>query len=260
MTRAPGPGDGSDGLELSARARLYDRLPVTDDVDWWCDLAAASPDGRVLELGAGTGRLTAWLAQHAEVMAVDHDNSAVARLRERLDETPYPVRGVVADITQLDLGETYGLVALPVSLLNEIPTLQGRRDAVAAAAAHCRADGRVAFALLNPLWLLAGGRSKGTIEGRGGDRVRLDARHQATDLWQQRARARLSYRFPDGERIDDELDAAAVFPVELQLLLEAVGLQVDEVWGAEPGVGQPQADDGAWHVVARHRDTRSGVT
>lgn len=254
MSGGADPGGEVEAPGLSARARLYDRLPITDDVDWWCQLAAASPDGRVLELGAGTGRLTARLAEHAEVVAVDHDASAIARLRDRLAVTPYPVRGVVGDITDLALDETFGLVALPVSLLNEVPTLAGRRAAVAAAAAHCRADGRVAFALLNPLWLMAGGRSKGTIEGRDGGRVRLDARHQATDLWQQRARARLSYRFPDGERIDDDLDAAAVFPVELELLLAQVGMQVDEVWGAEPGVGPPEADDGAWHVVARHRD------
>lgn len=238
--------------DLSPRARLYDRLPVTDDVDWWCDLAAAAPGGRVLELGAGTGRLTVLLADHAEVVAVDHDASAIARLRERIGGTRHPVRAVDADISSLDLGERFGLVALPVSLLNEVPTLAGRRATVAAAAAHCRDDGRVAFALLNPLWLLAGGRSKGTIEGRDGARVRLDARHRATDLWQQHARAHLSYRFPDGERIDDELDAAAVFPVELQLMLEDVGMQVEQVWGAEPGGAAPDADDGAWHVLARH--------
>lgn len=236
---------------LSPRARLYDRLPVTDDVDWWCDLAAASPDGRVLELGAGTGRLTRRMADHAEVVAVDHDATAVARLADRVAGAPRPVRAVVADVTTLALDDTFGVVALPVSLLNEIPTLAGRRATIAVAAAHCRPDGHVAFALLNPLWLLAGGRSRGTIEGRDGARVRLDARHEATDIWQQRARARLSYRFDDGERLEDELDAAAVFPVELELLLDAVGLRVVGAWGAEPGASAPEADDGAWHVLAR---------
>ncbi len=244
---APDP----DRPALSPRAHLYDRLPVTDDVDWWCRLADGSPDGRVLELGAGTGRLTRSLADHADVVAVDHDATAIARLRDRCADAPHPVTGVVADVTTLDLGDTFGVVALPVSLLNEVPTLAGRRATVAAAAAHCRPDGCVAFALLNPLWLLAGGRSRGTIEGSDGTRVRLDARHRATDVWHQQARARLAYRFDDGERIEDELDAAAVFPVELSLLLEANGLEVVEAWGAEPGRSQPEADDGAWHVLAR---------
>ena len=240
-----------DPPPLSPRAHLYDRLPVTDDVDWWCRLAAGSPDGRVLELGAGTGRLTKRLAEHAQVVAVDHDPTAITRLRQRASTTPRPVTAVVADVTTLDLGDTFGVVALPVSLLNEVPTLAGRRATIAAAAAHCRPDGCVAFALLNPLWLLAGGRSRGVIEGADGARVRLEARHRATDVWHQQARAHLSYRFDDGERIEDELDAAAVFPVELELMLEAVGMQVVEAWGAEPGQSQPEADDGAWHVVAR---------
>lgn len=240
--------DGDEGL--SPRARLYDRLPVTDDVAWWCDLAGASPDGRVLELGAGTGRLTVDLARHADVVAVDHDATALRRLRDRVGPGA-PVRAVTADVADLDLEERFGLVALPVSLLNELPTLRARRAAVHAAAAHCSAAGRVAFALLNPLWLLASGPSQGVIEGRDGQRIELEAGHATVDLWAQRARARLSYRFPDGQRLDDELDAAAVFPVELELLLGEAGLAVDEVFGAVPGGPPPAVDDGAWHVVAR---------
>ena len=238
--------DRADGL--SPRARLYDRLPVTEDVAWWCELAAAAPDGRVLELGAGTGRLTVDLARRATVVAVDHDASALRRLHDRVD--PGSVRTVVGDATDLQLGERFGLVALPVSLLNEIPTLRGRRRLIHVAADHCRVDGRVAFALLNPLWLLRGGQSQGVIEGRGGVRVDVQASHTTVDMWRQRARAHLSYRFPDGERIDDRLDAAAVFPVELELLLAEAGLRVAEVSGAVPGAGPPEVDDGAWHVVA----------
>lgn len=247
MTGEDAPPDAEG---LSPRARLYDRLPVTEDVDWWCDLAAAAPDGRVLELGAGTGRLTVDLAAHATVVAVDHDETALRRLRSRVGSQA-PVRTVVRDVTTLALGERFGLVALPVSLLNEIPTLDGRRALIRVAAAHCHPGGRVAFALLNPLWLLAGGESRGVIEGRHGDRVELEASHAAVDMWTQRARARLSYRFPDGERLVDELDAAAVFPVELELLLEQAGLRVDGVFGAVPGGEPPAADDGAWHVLAR---------
>ena len=238
--------DRADGL--SPRARLYDRLPVTEDVAWWCELAAAAPDSRVLELGAGTGRLTVDLARHATLVAVDHDASALRRLHARV--APGSVRTVVRDVTDLQLGERFGLVALPVSLLNEIPTLRGRRRLIRVAADHCRADGRVAFALLNPLWLLRGGDARGVIEGRGGTRVEVEAAHTTVDMWGQRAHANLSYRFPDGEHIDDRLDAAAVFPIELELLLAEAGLHVTEVFGAVPGAGPPEADDGAWHVVA----------
>lgn len=236
---------------LSPRGRLYDRLPVTPDADWWCRLAAASPDGRVLELGAGTGRLTQSLADHAAVVAVDHDATMVARLRERVAGTAHPVEAIVADVTTLRLDDRYGLVALPVSLLNEIRTAAGRRATIATAAAHCRDDGRVAFSLINPLWLLTSGPSGGVVEGVDGEQVRVDAGHTTVDLWSQHARARLTYAFADGERLHDELDAAAVFPAELELLLERCGMVVEQAWGAVPGEGPPESDDGAWHVVAR---------
>ena len=42
-------------------------------------------------------------------------------------------------------------------------------------------DGSFAFALLNPLWLLAGGRSGGTIVGRDGDEVELDGEEEADE-------------------------------------------------------------------------------
>lgn len=236
---------------LSDRARLYDRLPVTADIAWWRDLAATSIDGRVLELGAGTGRLTLPIAEVATVVAVDHDATAITRLRERVGEAP--IRPVVADVTTLDLGEHFGAVFLPVSLLNELPEPRQRTAALAAAARHCLPGGIVAFQLLNPFWLLSGGASSGVIDGVDGTQVDLQARHRATDLWMQRARAELTYRFADGEELRDVLDAVAVFPQELDRGLAAVGLDVVGHWGSVPGESPLELDDGAWHVLARRR-------
>jgi SAM-dependent methyltransferase len=236
---------------LSPRARLYDRLPVTADVDWWCDLARQAPDGRVLELGAGTGRLTLPLAEVADVVAVDHDATALARLRARAETAGVTVRAVEADVTDLDLGEMFGAVLFPVSLLNELPAADQRRGALAAASRHCCPDGVVAFQLLNPVWLLSGGRSSGVIEGVDGEQVELEARHRTLDLRHQRARAELRYRFADGEVLVDVLEAAAVFPTELDLLLASVGLEAVAWWGSVPVESPLALDDGAWHVVAR---------
>lgn len=230
----------------SPRARLYARLPETDDIDWWVALAAASPDGAVLELGAGTGRITRRLAEVAEVVAVDHDASAMAML-------PGHVERHVADAGEIDLGRLFGLVALPVALLNELADRTARRRALQAAAAHCRPDGKVALQVLNPFWLMLGEDSDGIIDGADGTRVQVTADHRPADLWAQRAHADLRYRFADGEVLVDRLEASAVFPEELELLLEGAGLEVVERWGAVPGQDRPSLDDGSWFVVARPR-------
>jgi hypothetical protein len=126
-----------------------------------------------------------------------------------------------------------------------------------AAAGHCRADGRVALQILNPFWLMLGEDSDGVIDGADGTRVQVVADHRPTDLWAQRAHADLRYRFADGEIVVDRLDASAVFPEELELLLEEAGLEVVERWGAVPAQDPPSLDDGSWFVVARPRGARS---
>lgn len=236
--------NGDDLGRLSPRARLYARLPETDDIAWWRDLAAASPDGAVLELGAGTGRITRRLAEVAEVVAVDHDPSAMVLL-------PDGVTRIVSDVADVDVGRTFGVVLLPVALLNELPDRDARQRTLRAAAAHCSPDGRVAMQILNPFWLMLGQDSDGVIEGVDGDVVDVRADHRPVDLWAQRAIADLRYRFPDGQIIVDRLDASAIFPQELDQLLDEAGLQVVERWGAVPGQQPPSLDDGSWFVVAR---------
>lgn len=228
------------------RAQLYARLPLTSDVDWWRALAQASPDGRVLELGAGTGRLTGPLAEVATVVAVDRDPASLDLLRaDHVD-----VHVVEADATELDLGDRFGLVLAPVSLLNEVVTRDGQRALVKVMADHCRRDGRLVFQLLNPVWLMTGRAVQGTIEGIDGRRVHVDVDILEPDLWAQQVLTRLVYTFDDGQRLVDEVPCRAVFPGDLEGMLAEVGMRVVEVWGAVPGIDDLGAEDGAWHVVA----------
>lgn len=235
---------------MSDRAELYDRLPLVASDRWWIDLATASPDGRVLELGSGAGRLTAALADAgAKVTAVDHDPAMVARARDRLGGRAEVLQ---ADVRTLPAGPPVGLVVLPASLLNELPDVEARRATLAAAARRCRPDGAVAFHLLGPWWLVGlAGRATGELEPLdGGPTVEVTIEAGAFDPWTARRRARLIYRFPDRVVLADDLDAGVIDPGQLELLLAGAGLGIDERFGAVPP-RPPQLDDAAWHVVAR---------
>jgi SAM-dependent methyltransferase len=236
----------------SDRTELYRRLPPQETDRWWGELAQASPDGRVLEFGAGTGRLTdAFLAAGATVTAVEHDPAMLSSLRDRYGSGS-DVEVIEADVTALPSADPVGLVALPASLLNELPDAAARRAALAEAARHCRPDGYVAIHLLSPWWLVGlTGHSVGHLladDGRPLIEVGVEAGGFAP--WTARREATLTYRFDDGVVLVDHLDAAVVTPGELEGALVAVGLELVAVHGASPPAAVAD-DDVAWHLLAQ---------
>ncbi|MBN1565780.1 MAG: 16S rRNA (adenine(1518)-N(6)/adenine(1519)-N(6))-dimethyltransferase RsmA [Anaerolineae bacterium] len=75
--------------------------------------ADLTPDTTVLEIGPGTGNLTAVLADHAaRVIAVELDDRLVPILRQRFAQQA-PVEIVHGDILEIDLGDRLGTMAQP---------------------------------------------------------------------------------------------------------------------------------------------------
>lgn len=240
-------GDGA----AEERADLYRRLPLLESDGWWVDLARRSSDGRVLELGAAAGRLTsAFVEAGLEVTAVERDPAMLAVLRERVGDRATVVAG---DVTALPPMAPFGFVALPTSLLNELPDAAARQAVLAGAAARCRPDGRVALHLLGPWWLVRIPiRSTGRLHPADGSAtIHVAVAAEDFDAWSGRRRASLSYRFADGTTAHDRLDAAVVTGAELELATAAAGLTIESCFGGSPP-GAP--DEGsAWHVMCRPR-------
>ena len=210
----------------------------------------------MLELGAGVGRLTAALTSPAaQVTAVERDPGMIAALRARQGDDLADVEIVDADVTALpDLG-VFGLVLLPTSLLNELPDARARRAVLREAAVRCRSDGCVVLHVLGPWWLVRlPDRSSGLLHPADrGAPVEVTIEAGELEAFRSRRHARLRYRFPDGEELDDDLDAAIVTPEELTDALRAAGLELIGRYGAVPP--RPMtAEDPAWHLVARPRE------
>ena len=133
---------------------LYDAhyLAYRDDLPFYARLAADA-GGPVLELGAGTGRVTEALARAGhEVVAVDASPAMLARARERLSSAGRldRVRLVEADMRRLDLGGLFPLVIAPFNALMHAYTLDDQDATLAGVVGHLGAGGLFAFDLYAP--------------------------------------------------------------------------------------------------------------
>jgi SAM-dependent methyltransferase len=144
MTELPG-----DPETAAALARLYDVDLLEDpgDVDLYLALAART-GGPILELAAGTGRLTLALAGAGyDVTAVDVDAAMLARLSSRLDAAGDAVRARVsaleADLVGLELpgGQRFKLAFVALNSLLLLDSRRAQRAAFETLARHLALDG-----------------------------------------------------------------------------------------------------------------------
>jgi SAM-dependent methyltransferase len=133
----------------SELARLYDIDLVEDpgDLDLYLALAART-GGPILELGAGTGRISVPLAEAGyRVTAVDIDPAMLARARDRArvagTASQDRIEFVEADLLGLELpaAGTFRLAIIALNSLFLLASRSGQRDAFATMARHLSAGG-----------------------------------------------------------------------------------------------------------------------
>src|SRR5262245_46631061 len=136
---------------------IYDAtIPASffGDVDWY-RRKARECGGPVLELGAGTGRITLKLAQDGvAVHALDCDAGMLAALRQKLADEPGDVRARVeivdADMRTFDLRERFALVIAPFRALLHNLADDEHFACFRQVRAHLRPHGRFAFNVFHP--------------------------------------------------------------------------------------------------------------
>lgn len=119
------------------------------DLPLWRSLAREA-EGAVLDVGAGTGRVTLDLARHGHpVTAVDRDAELLAVLRERADDLP--VETVVADARRLSLERRFGVCIVPMQTIQLLGGQAGRRNFLTRARSHLRSGSTLAAAIAEDL-------------------------------------------------------------------------------------------------------------
>ena len=228
------------GADEAIRAYYHRVLPFFDqeladrgDAELWAWAAGTPPDCRVLELGAGTGRATAFLARTAgRVVALDLAPELIAVARRRLASRSN-VALLVADMREAAFRARFDLVAAVDDPFVHLTRDEDRDRAFAVAARHLAPDGRF---LLDAAWLSpeqrrAAALPEGLILERSA-RGDLEVR----EIWRCDAETRVcsacfEYRL-GSKRVERVSFAARLWSTgELEERARAAGLEVTHLWG-----------------------------
>jgi SAM-dependent methyltransferase len=173
----PAAPDGTSGLpdqlvddlvdagsrEHYADAALYDYeyRRRRADVTFYRELARRRGADRILELGAGSGRVTVPLARDGrQVVALDQSAAMLARLRERIARLPRPVAGritpVAGDLRTFSVGGRFPLAIAAFNVLEHLYTRGEITACLQRIAAHLAPGGAFAFDVQLPdlAWLI----------------------------------------------------------------------------------------------------------
>jgi SAM-dependent methyltransferase len=124
-----------------------------EDLELWRTLASQA-EGPVLDVGAGTGRVTLDLAARGiDVTALDTDPSLLAALAQRAAAASLDVATIAADARAFQADRRFALIIVPMQTIQLLGGPDGRAAFLRAARAHLDDDGggRVAIALADAL-------------------------------------------------------------------------------------------------------------
>ncbi len=127
-TRSPASATGTPTRPALPEAAIWHDVECgayAADLPLWRSLARQA-GGPILDVGAGTGRVTLDLARRGHpVTAVDVDAGLLDVLRQRADGLP--VRAVLADARNLELGGAFSLCLVPMQTIQLLGGPAGRR-------------------------------------------------------------------------------------------------------------------------------------
>lgn len=237
---------------LYARPAYYDKVyrGRTADVDFYVRTLTASR-GSVLELGAGSGRITLALARAGlRVTAVDSSDDMLMALRERVKAEPKAVQRRVSvtrgDMRDVDLGATFRWVIAPFNTLLHLYTLEDVAGFFATAKRHLKPRGELLFDYATPRvrdlavdperWYKGGSLTE-PVSGkrvRYAERFHYSPQRQVLSTW-------LHFAPLDGsDPWELLLTHRQFFPLEMRALLDLHGFARQE-WSADFTDAPPSA-------------------
>lgn len=230
-------------------AEYYDYVPLyanRADGEFYVAMAR-SANGKVLELGCGTGRiLIPTAAAGCTVVGLDLSEAMLEKCRAKLAQQPGEVqkrvRLVQGNMAALDLGERFHLVTIPFRGFQHLLGVEEQLACLRAIHRHLEPDGRLAFdmfhvlpqGMYDPEWMKEREDTPQTPlpDGRRFRRTnRITAFHRAEQYNEVEFAVYVTH--PDGrtERLTDRFAFRYFFRFEVEHLLARAGFRVASLCG-----------------------------
>jgi SAM-dependent methyltransferase len=245
--------------------RTYARR--TEDIRFYVEVARSAGRGAILELGAGSGRVTLPIARAGRtIVAVDRMAPMLARLRERLaaerEQVRRRVRVVRGDLRSVRIGQRFPLVIAPFNVLMHLYARRDVERALATVRAHLAPKGRFVFDVTMPdLRALLRDPNRGYVARHPFRDPRTGRRYRYEERFQYDAEAQVQMITVVLTAEDDPQDVWMLplahrqfFPAELEALLACAGFTIEARWGGFDR--SPLHRDAESQVVVARLDAR----
>ena len=238
------------------------------DLEFYMALAqeAAATGQEVLELAAGTGRITVPIARAGvRIVGLERAPAMLAIARERgagLESLSW----VEADMTEFALGRLFGLVMIPYRSFLHLMTVEAQKACLERVREHLLPGGRLALNFFNPdlsiIGEWVGGRSGGlerlpaTRHPKSGRRVEQWQSNRYEPSEQRLEHTRVSEELSDEgvvvSRVYSEMPMRYVFRYEFEHLLALTGFEVEALYGGFEGQAfGPSSTELVWLAKVR---------
>ncbi len=227
---------------------VYDILPAVKDrkdIDFFVEMAR-DLGGDVLELAAGTGRITIPTARLGlRVTGLDVSSYMLAAFREALsresDEVRERVRIIEADMRRFELGTEYRLITIPFYSFQHLTETSDQLDCLRSCHRHFSPERRLVVNLTNPsLPRILSDKSFEEVQSEpefslpDGRKVVRKIRDTKKDLVEQVFTSEFIYyvSHPNGhqERLVHELQMRFAFKNEMEHLLARAGFEIEAIY------------------------------